>query len=87
MIRVMYACLAVLAGALALTMANAVYVSHVQHQTEKRFQESQRAADLRWCSLLSSLDQPTVPTTSARGRVVQTQIHQLRVNLGCASNQ
>ena len=82
-LKVMYSCLAVLVGALTLTMANAVYIRHLQHQTEIRFQQSQRAADLRWCSLLSSLDQPGVPATTERGRFVQKQIHQLVLDLGC----
>lgn len=46
-------------------------------------QQVQRESDARWCDLLSSLDQPQVPATTERGRIVQQQIHQLRVDLGC----
>lgn len=53
-------------------VANAAYTSHLQRQ-----------ADSRWCSLLTSLDNPSVPTTTERGRIVQQQIHTLRVQLEC----
>lgn len=43
----------------------------------------QRISDRRWCSLLASIDQPAIPATTERGRVVQQQIHQLRHDLGC----
>ncbi|TYK45142.1 hypothetical protein [Actinomadura decatromicini] len=43
----------------------------------------QRQSDQRWCALLASLDQPQAPATTERGRVIQAQIHELRVDLGC----
>lgn len=58
-----------LVGAVVMNVA---YTRHLQQQ-----------ADRRWCSLLTTLDNPSVPATTERGRVVQQQIHTLRVQLEC----
>lgn len=54
-------------------VVNVAYTRHVQAQSDRR-----------WCDLMDSLDQPSVPATSERGRRVQQQIHRLRLELGCA---
>lgn len=70
-----YAVLMIVASVVALlsvVIANATYTRHLQQQ-----------ADRRWCSLLTTLDNPSIPTTTDRGRIVQQQIHTLRVQLEC----
>jgi hypothetical protein len=64
--------LASVAALLSVVVVSVAYTRHVQQQ-----------ADHRWCSLLGTLDSPSVPTTTDRGRVVQQQIHTLRVQLEC----
>jgi len=66
----------VLIVAVLVCGASVGYTRYVQHQ-----------ADLRWCALLDSLDQPQVPATSPRGQQVQAQIHELRRSLGCEGAQ
>lgn len=56
----------------AVSVAGVLYTTYAQHQ-----------ADLRWCELLATLDQPQQPPTTERGRLVQEQIHRLREQLGC----
>lgn len=56
----------------AVMLANVAYTRHVQQQ-----------ADRRWCALLATLDTNDPPATTERGRVVQQQLHQLRMDLGC----
>lgn len=56
----------------AVAIGSVAYTGHTQRQSDRR-----------WCSLLSSLDQPDVPATTERGRQVQLQIHDLRSELGC----
>lgn len=58
----------------AVMVVNVAYSKHVQEQ-----------ADRRWCSLLASLDTNDPPATTERGRVVQRQLHQLRLDLDCIS--
>jgi hypothetical protein len=67
-------------GSLVLNVA---YTRHVQSTADQRQAELRRESDQRWCPLLGSLDQPEVPATTTRGRAVQQQIHQLRVETGC----
>ena len=68
-------------GALLLSTA---YTRHVQRDADRRQTELRHEGDARWCALLDSLDQPQAPATTERGRLVQRQIHQLRIELGCA---
>lgn len=62
---------------------NVAYTKHVEQQSDRRQTELRHRQDVRWCALLASLDQPQAPATTTRGRVVQQQIHQLRLDLGC----
>lgn len=81
-----YSLWAILITGLALVAVVAVnvgYTRHVQDQSNQRQARAAREADHRWCALMHSLDQPGVPTTTERGRLVQGQIHALRVELGC----
>lgn len=57
--------------------------AQARRESEERQAQARREAERRWCPLLATLDQPGVPATTERGRVVQTQIHQLRVSTGC----
>lgn len=87
----------VLATAVLLVAGNVTYTSYVQHQAdvrqqqaradfEQRQEQARREADLRWCALMAKLDQPEQPATTERGRAIQQQIHQLRLDLGCEEN-
>lgn len=51
-----------------------VYTHHVQAANNRKF-----------CALLDSLDQPTPGPVTPHGQQIQTQIHQLRLSLGCGS--
>jgi hypothetical protein len=64
-------------------VGSVAYTRHVQATADRRQAELRMESDQRWCPLLGSLDQPEVPATTARGRAVQQQIHQLRVATGC----
>jgi hypothetical protein len=66
---------------LAMFLAVGASVGYTAH--------AQRGSNQRWCDLLVSLDQPVpapapgaAPLT-ARAKVINQQIHQLRVELGC----
>lgn len=75
-LRAWWAVLMVLVAAFLVACAGVVYTNRVQ-----------READLRWCALLMTLDQPQIPPTTDRGRRVQTQIHELRRSLGCGGGR
>lgn len=75
-LRAWWSMLMILVVAVLVAGAGIVYTRHVQHQ-----------ADQRWCDLLATLDQPSQPATTERGRVVQQQIHRLRSELGCGRKQ
>ena len=72
MVRTRYALLMVLLAAVLVCVVCILYTSHAQQESDRR-----------WCSLLSKLDQPDVPATTARGREIQRDIHTLRLDLGC----
>src|SRR5690349_6766774 len=85
-IRARWAVLMVLATAVLLVIGNVAYTGYVQHRAdvrqeqarrdfEQRQEQARREAERRWCPLLATLDQPDVPATTPRGRVVQEQIH------------
>ncbi|HEY9367007.1 hypothetical protein [Streptomyces sp.] len=82
-LRARWAVLMVLVAAVLVGAANVVYTGHVQQQSERRQEQARQEAERRWCPLLATLDQPGVPATTERGRVVQEQIHQLRIETGC----
>lgn len=82
-LRARWAVLMVLVSAVLITFANVAYTRYVQSTTDRHQSELREQSDRRWCPLLGSLDQPDVPATTARGRAVQEQIHQLRVDTGC----
>jgi hypothetical protein len=73
----------VLVSAVLITFANVAYTRYVQQNSDQRQTELRHEQDRRWCPLLTSLDQPEVPATTERGRAVQQQIHQLRIETGC----
>lgn len=64
-------------------IGSVAYTRHVQSTADRRQAELRVQSNQRWCPLLGSLDQPEVPATTERGRAVQEQIHQLRVETGC----
>lgn len=82
-LRARWAVLMVLASSVLITFANIAYTRHVAEQGDQRQTELRREQDQRWCPLLGSLDQPEVPATTERGRAVQRQIHELRIETGC----
>ncbi|MGI5423049.1 hypothetical protein [Actinomadura luteofluorescens] len=82
-LRARWAVLMVLVAALLVGAANVVYTGYVQRQGSAEQEQARREAERRWCPLLATLDQPDVPATTERGRVVQRQIHQLRTETGC----
>ena len=67
----------------ASLVGSVAYTRYVQQQSDRRQAEERHRQDVRWCPLLATLDQPGVPATTERGRVVQEQIHQLRIETGC----
>ena len=73
--------LAIVSMPVALAIAVTISIGYTLH--------AQRVSNQRWCDLLVSLDQPvpapgagSVPLTQ-RAKVINGQIHQLRVELGC----
>jgi hypothetical protein len=81
-LRARWSVFMVLVGAVLVAGSGYVYTNHVQRETLHRTEQIQRDSDRRWCALLAKLDQPA-PATSERGREIQRQIHQLRLDLGC----
>lgn len=71
-LRAWWSLLVVFATAVLVGAACIAYTQHVQ-----------RESDHRWCALLDSLDQPSPPPSTDRGREIQRQISQLRHDLGC----
>lgn len=82
-LRARWAVLMVLASAVLIAFANVAYTRHVAEQADHRQAELRHEQDRRWCPLLVSLDQPDVPATTDRGRAIQQQIHELRIETGC----
>jgi hypothetical protein len=70
--RRLWAVLAIVLAVAALVGVNLYYTAY-----------QQRVADRRWCDLLVTLDQPEVPATNDRGRLIQLKIHALRDRFGC----
>lgn len=64
-------------------IVNIVYTQHVQTQSNHRAAELRHRQDQRLCPLLEALDQPSVPATTDRGRIIQQRVHVLRIELGC----
>jgi hypothetical protein len=82
-----YALFTIFVSGLVIVLANMIYTSHVQRQSEQRFNRAVELSQQRWCDLLNSLDHPEVPSTTERGKQIQLQIHELRLGLGCGGSR
>lgn len=81
-----YAAGMIVTTAIAVVVAvivNIAYTQHVQDEASRKQAELRAEADHRWCELLATLDTNDPPATTPRGLVVQRQLHELRVALGC----
>ncbi|KAB2384764.1 hypothetical protein [Actinomadura montaniterrae] len=67
----------------AAVIINIFYTQHVQAESSHHQAELRHQQDQRWCPLLVALDQPDVPATTARGRIIQQRVHDLRIETGC----
>lgn len=81
--RAWWSLVIVTVSALMVAGACVLYTGHVQRQSDLRQDHERREDDRRWCALLAKLDQPGQPATTERGRAIQRDIHQLRLDLGC----
>jgi hypothetical protein len=77
------AVLAVTLSCLLMTIAGIPYTAHVQQETEKRFDKIQAETDARWCALLTTIDVPGTPPTTARGREQVAALRLLMSSFGC----
>ena len=68
-----------------VTVFNVFYTQSVDRQSQERREQVERAADQRWCRLLTTLDTAYNTSTPASelGRQVAKAIHDLRTELRC----
>lgn len=71
------------AATFGLGFVGVAYTSHVQHQTEQKFERAQQVSDQRWCGLFLILNAPDAPPTTERGRQVQQRINALSDAFHC----
>lgn len=85
-VRRAYAVSVVVVGVLLIVaslVAGATYTQHVAEQAEQRQAELRARGDHRWCALLASLNSPSEPPTTERGRVIQAQVRRLLSEFEC----
>lgn len=69
----------VVLSVMGLAVAGVSYTSYVDGEREA----AERESDRRWCDLLVTLDEASVPPTTELGHRVAAAIHRLRVDIGC----